>query len=278
MKTILITGAASGIGLALTKTCLQKGHAVILIDKNQEALTLAVNHLMANFNDQMFPFVCDITNQIEVSKLAMTIKNSFKHIDWVFNNAGIIGTLAPAWELSQEDIQTVMNVNIHGMMNIIRAFMPLLLAQKTASRIINIASLYALCAGSQTASYAMSKHAVLALSESLYFDLKRLDAPINISVAFPSFTDTGLLSAAPTQENSYFHEHLSQYLSFSKPALDVAQNIIKEIEDNQFYIFPDKEVKDYCSLRTNAMLNENAPHLHTIEKLIQKLLKREASK
>ncbi|VEB36550.1 oxidoreductases, short-chain dehydrogenase/reductase family [Legionella sainthelensi] len=72
----------------------------------------------------------------------------------------------------------------------------------------------------------MSKHAVLALSESLYFDLERMKKPVNISVAFPSFTDTALLSHSE-HTHSQFQEILKSLLSHSRPAMDIAEHIVR---------------------------------------------------
>jgi short-subunit dehydrogenase len=167
-----------------------------------------------------------------------------------------------------------MNVNLHGMIHMIQAFMPILSNQNFRSHIVNIASLYALCTGSQTSAYSMSKHAVLALSESLYFDLTRLNKPVDVSVVFPSFTDTGLLANNP-KGSSTFHEVLQSLLSHSRPAMEIAKYIFQEVEQKRFYIFPDKEVKGYCEERTQAVILQQPPHKTNVEKLMGSLLKRQ---
>jgi NAD(P)-dependent dehydrogenase (short-subunit alcohol dehydrogenase family) len=274
MKTALITGAASGIGLALSTSCLRKGDAAIMVDKDQAKLAQEANKLGQEFPNQVHAIPCDITNNHDVVALARQVEQEFDKLDWIFNNAGIIGNIAPAWELEEEQIHQVMNVNVYGMMNVIRAFIPLLFRQSFNSHIINIASLYALCSGSQLAPYSMSKHAVLALSESLYFDLKRFEKPVNISVVFPSFTDTSLLSHS-NERSSSLHHSLNHLLSHSRPAEEVANHIISEVENNRFYILPDKEVKGYCEERVQAILAQEPPHLNNIEKLIGTLIKRQ---
>lgn len=120
----------------------------------------------------------------------------------------------------------------------------------------------------------MSKHAVLALSESMYFDLKRLERPVDVSVAFPSFTDTGLLSHNEDEANSAFHHSLHSLLSHSRPASEVALHIVQEVEQKRFYILPDKEVKGYCEERTRAILLQEKPHLNNIEQLMNSLIQR----
>src|SRR5690606_28546485 len=114
----------------------------------------------------------------------------FKRVDWLFNNAGISGQLAPLWELTNEHIRNVMDVNLHGVIHGVQAFFPFLFMQTHRSHVINMASFYGLCSGSQMAAYSMSKHAIVALSESLYFDLQRLGKNIDVSVVCPSFAST----------------------------------------------------------------------------------------
>lgn len=278
MKVAVITGAANGIGRALSLVCLQRGVNVVMVDKDSAKLNHEAQQLMAQFPDQIMTVSCDVTKTLEVEDLVQQTYKQFNRVDWIYNNAGIIGNLAPVWELKPEQISEVMDVNLYGMIHLIRAFIPLLFKQDGPSHIINIASLYALCSGSQTAAYAMSKQAVLALSESLHFDLKRLEKPVGVSVVFPSFTDTSLLSNPSSDKTNSFHDTLNSLLSHSRPALDVAQHIVQEVEQKRFYIFPDKEVKGYCEERTNAILMQEEPHLNTIEKLMNSLINRKKRK
>lgn len=277
MRVAIITGAASGIGLALSLVCLQNGSSVVMVDKDSSKLSLEAIQLAAQFPDQVFYISCDVCKTEEVEQLLQFTKTQLGRVDWIYNNAGIIGNLAPIWELSPEQISQVIDVNLYGMINVIRSFMPFLFEQKFNSHIINVASLYALCAGSQLASYAMSKHAVLALTESLYFDLKRLEKPVDVSIVFPSFTDTSLLSNKSNQDNSTFHNSLNSLLSHSRPAADVAMHIVQEVEQKRFYILPDKEVKGYCEERTKSLLLQENPHLNNVEKLMNSLIKRKKS-
>ncbi|KGP62699.1 short-chain dehydrogenase [Legionella norrlandica] len=274
MNVVVVTGAASGIGLALSRICLQKGKTVVMVDNNEDHLRKAETQFSNDFANQVICASCDITQEHQVEELAQLVYRQLGQIDWIFNNAGIIGPLLPVWELKPSDIHQVMEVNLYGMINIIRSFMPYLLQQNFHSHIINMASLYALCTGSQMTAYSMSKHAVLALSESLYFDLNRLKKPVDISVVFPSFTDTSLLSNSTKFADSPIHNHLNNLLSHSRPAHEVAEHIVREVEQKRFYILPDKEVKSYCENRTKAILLQDNPHRNSIEQLMCSLLKR----
>jgi NAD(P)-dependent dehydrogenase (short-subunit alcohol dehydrogenase family) len=277
MKVAVITGAASGIGLALSTVCLQKGIHTVMVDKDHLKLEHEADRLLSEFPSLVTALACDVSNPAEVEHLVHQIEQQLGQVDWIYNNAGIIGDLAPVWELTPSQINRVMEVNLYGMIHIIRSFMPLLFRQNFNSHIINMASLYGLCSGSQLASYSMSKHAVLALSESLYFDLKRLEKPVDVSVIFPSFTDTSLL-ANQSPDHSIFHESLNSLLSHSRPARDVALHIIQEVEQKKFYILPDKEVKGYCEGRTQAIILQENPYINNIEKLMNALIQRKKRK
>jgi NAD(P)-dependent dehydrogenase (short-subunit alcohol dehydrogenase family) len=273
MRVVLITGAANGIGLALTKVYLEHHAKVIMVDYDAKKLQEESSALSRQFPDQITAHTCDVTNIDQVKTLSEAIFNQIDHIDILYNNAGIIGALAPIWELSNEQVQQVLAVNLYGMVHMIQSFIPKLIKQNAPSHVVNMASMYALCSGSQNAPYAMSKHAVLALSESLYYDLSRLEKPIDVSVVFPSFTDTGLLSK-PTDINMGFHESLKSLLSHSRPADDVASHVVKAVEQKQFYIFPDKEVKSYAEERTRSLVLQELPHVNNVERVVRSLIKR----
>lgn len=274
MKVAVITGAASGIGLALSQVHLKQGNSVVMVDNNKAKLTQEAKQLTLHFPGKVFPVSCDVSKNTEVIELVEQIKQKPGYVDWIYNNAGIIGQLAPVWEVDIEQIHRLIDVNLYGLIHIIQAFIPFLFKQDRRAHIINMASLYALCAGSQTASYTMSKHAVLALSESLYFDLAQLNKPIDVSVVFPSFTDTGLLSNT-LETNSSFHNRLQSLLSHSRPALETAEHIVQAVAQKKFYIFPDQEVKEYCEERIQALLAEQKPHLTPVEKLMTALMQRQ---
>ena len=274
MRVAVITGAASGIGLALSLVNLQKGITVVMSDKDRSKLIHEAKQLEDQFPGLVFNIPCDVSKTDEVEQLLQLTKKQLGRVDWIYNNAGIIGSLAPVWDLKPEQISQVIEVNVYGMTNIIRAFIPFLFEQNFRSHIVNMASLYALCSGLQMAPYSMSKHAVLALSESIYFDLNRLEKPVDVSVVFPSFTDTSLLANKSSEESSALQDSLNSLLSHSRPALDIAAHIVHEVELKQFYILPDKEVKGYCEERTKSIILQDNPHLNNVEKLMTSLIKR----
>lgn len=272
----VITGAASGIGFALAQACVQRGMNVVMADNAITVLDDSVKQL--GDTDSVLGVVCDVTRQDDLDNLVVHTMQRFGRVDWLFNNAGISGPLAPVWEVSLQQINKVLDVNLNGVIHGVKAFLPVMFHQQHRSKIINIASIYALCSGSNMAAYAMSKHAILALSESLHFDLQRLDKPVDVSVVCPSFANTQLLTSSMPADNNKFHHMLGDLIARSRPAEDVAEHIIREVEKNTFYILPDKEVKEYCQQRTNAITEQQQPHQHSLEKIIATLSKRALAK
>lgn len=273
-RVAVITGAASGIGLALSEICLQQGMHVVMADNAVTALCNQVEQLSDKVETEVLGVVCDVAKPDSFKHLAKQTYEHFNRVDWLFNNAGISGQLAPIWELTNEHIRKVMDINLHGAIHGIQAFLPLMFQQTHRSHIINMASFYGLCSGSQMAAYAMSKHALVALSESLHFDLKRLDKPVDVSVVCPSFASTSLLANSAPLHTDKLHHMVADLIARSRPASDVAEHIVREVKNKTFYILPDREVKEYCTQRTTAIIEQTEPHQHSLEKIIASLSKR----
>lgn len=270
-RVAVITGAASGIGLALAHRCIKNNMQVVMADHDVTTLCDKVEQLSAEDGVEVLGVVCDVSKPDCLRQLARQTIERFNRIDWLFNNAGISGQFAPVWELPMEHIHKVMDVNLFGMLHGVQAFLPFMFKQTHRSHIINMASLYGLCSGSQIGAYAMSKHAIVALSESLYFDLQRLKKPVDVSVVCPSFANTQLLTHSEPLHGDHFHHLLNDLMARSRPADDVASHIIQEVNKKTFYILPDKEVKTYCEERTCAITEQVKPHLHSMEKLLLSL-------
>jgi short-subunit dehydrogenase len=273
----VITGAASGIGFALAQACVQRRMHVVMVDNAAAALKEKAAQLRSQAESEVIEEICDVRKFSELERVANNTIKKFERVDILVNNAGISGNLAPIWEIPLDEIDNVLQVNLHGVLHGVKAFSPFLFQQTHRSHIINMASFYGLCSGSLLALYAMSKHAILALSESLYFDLHRLKKPVDVSVVCPSFANTNLLThSAPGQQNK-LHQMLSALVDRSRPAEEVADYIMRQAELKQFYILPDKEVKDYCEQRTQAIIEQRTPYQHSVEKIIASLSERALS-
>lgn len=273
-RVAVITGAANGIGLALTKTCIQNNMHVVMADNAATDLANQIELLRLRAKSELLGVVCDVSSFEDVRVLARQTYDRFDRVDLLINNAGISGHLAPIWEQTNEHVRQVLDINLHGVINGVQVFLPYMFEQSYRSHIVNMASIYGLCSGSHMASYAMSKHAIVALSESLHFDLRRLEKPVDVSVVCPSFANTQLLKNSSPLFPDKLHGMVSDLIERSRPAEEVANHIMQELNKKRFYILPDKEVKDYCEQRTKAILEQNLPYEHNLEKIIASLSRR----
>jgi short-subunit dehydrogenase len=277
-KVALITGAASGLGLALAKACILENMHVVMVDIDHVNLDHQVHQLRLTAETEIIGRVCDVSQQDEVQQLAKNVMQHFGHIDLLINNAGISGPLAPLWAVDVSSIRHVLDVNLYGIIHCVQAFLPFMFEQENGAHIVNMASFYGLCSGSQMAPYAISKHGIVALSESLYFDLRRLKKPVNISVVCPSFINTKLLHNSRPLNHEPHASSLQLKLEFlmerSRPADDVAECIMRQIKNKNFYILPDYEVKDSYEQRAKAIIAQHLPHEHHLEKICSSLSKR----
>jgi len=164
-RVAVITGAASGLGFALTKACIQQGMHVVMADITATVLAEQAEKLRQDAPTEILAVACDVSKQDNVAQLAKQTFAYFNRVDLLINNAGISGHLAPIWELTNEHIHQVLDVNLHGVIHGVQQFLPLMIKQEHRSHVVNMASFYGLCSGSQMGAYAMSKHAIVALSE-----------------------------------------------------------------------------------------------------------------
>lgn len=182
-KTAVITGGASGIGLALAKRLSGQGLAVMIADLPGERLDA-----LAGEGFQTLP--CDVSDLAQVETLADAAFAAFETVDLVFNNAGITGPTGKLWDVDPADARAHFDVNFWGVWNGCRAFAPRLAAQKSPSAIYNTGSENSFfCAVPQSAAYIGAKHAVLGLTENLREDLP---PHVHAGTIIPGWVFTGL--------------------------------------------------------------------------------------
>jgi len=189
-KVAVITGAASGIGYALAAHAVREGMHVVLADIEADALDAAAHQLRAAGGD-VLAVRTDVADAAAVTALAERTLAAYGAVHLLFNNAGV-GNAGNIWEQSEADWQWVLGVNLWGVIHGIRAFVPPMLAQGTACHIVNTASAAGLVSAGALGIYAISKHAVVALSETLASQLARQSATIGVSVLCPEFVQTRL--------------------------------------------------------------------------------------
>jgi NAD(P)-dependent dehydrogenase (short-subunit alcohol dehydrogenase family) len=192
-KVAVVTGAASGIGFALAEAFLSEGARVVLADIEAPALARAEQRLDADHADRVHSVVTDVADFTAVERLAGETLERFGQVDVVCNNAGV-STFTTIDNLTINDWQWVLGVDLWGVIHGVHAFLPIMLEQGTPSRIVNTASVAGLMSGiAFLAPYAVAKVGVVSLSESLRAEMAAADAPVGVSVLCPGFTDTDVL-------------------------------------------------------------------------------------
>jgi NAD(P)-dependent dehydrogenase (short-subunit alcohol dehydrogenase family) len=282
-KVAVITGAASGIGRGIAERCVREGMKVVFADIDEVELAKAETELKAE-GGTVLGVRTDVSKRSDVELLARKALDAFGQVHLLFNNAGIAAGGAP-WEATWNDWEWVIGVNLWGVIHGVKVFAPLMLAQNSECHIINTSSTAGLIVGSSSAPYAVTKHAVVALSESLYLALQQRNSLVKVSVLCPGMVRTNIASAERNRPDDLRNEPVAMTpemqagLAAFKAALEVAappQQVVDvvfdAIKNEQFYILSHPEWTEVIQLRTDKLLKLENPQnpMATIIKLISK--------
>ncbi|MHA1217492.1 MAG: SDR family NAD(P)-dependent oxidoreductase [Candidatus Heimdallarchaeaceae archaeon] len=205
-KIVLVTGAAHGIGQAITEYLSQKGDFVIATDYDSEGL------VKYNSNEKIHTIIMDVTNQVSIQKAASEVDKLVGGIDCIVNNAGLfIG--GPLVEVDFKDFQKIFDVNVLGYLRVTQSFYQLLKANK--GRVVNLSSEVGRIAFPFNGPYSMSKYAIEAFSDSLRREFQFLDMKVVIiqpGAIRTSLPEVTLKNYQKYIENSDFQEVISRVL------------------------------------------------------------------
>lgn len=179
-KACIVTGAASGIGFAVSEALLQAGATVLLADRNANWLALAVEQLRAH-GGRAYPATVDVTSFEQVQKLIDDAASSHGSVDFLFNNAGVGGTM-PITDATFEHWRRIIDLNLWGVIHGIYAALPVMRRQ-SSGHIVNTSSIAGLIPFPYQSLYSTTKFGVVALSECLRYELA--DEGIRFSVVCP---------------------------------------------------------------------------------------------
>lgn len=268
-KTAVVTGGASGIGRALAERFAREGMNVVIADVEANALATAEREMQES-GAMVMSIVTDVSDPEQVEALARSAFERFGGVHVVCNNAGVAPPIGPSWERTVEDWRWVLGVNLWGVINGIRSFVPRLIEQGAEAHIVNTASGAGLMSRPYGAVYNVSKHAVVTLSETLYQELELSGSPISVSVLCPSWVNTRIAesarnrpaeeaAAAETPQGQVLREVLKQQIAAGLDPADVAGMVFDAIKERKFYILPHPQVKERVRTRMEDILNERPP-------------------
>jgi NAD(P)-dependent dehydrogenase (short-subunit alcohol dehydrogenase family) len=264
-KVAVVTGAASGIGRALAEHSAREGMRVVLADVEKEGLAETEAQMRSNSAD-VLAVRTDVSRYEDVEALADKAFSTFGSVDLLFNNAGV-GAGGTTWESSLADWEWVLGVNLWGMIHGLRAFLPRMLAQDSEGYIVNTASVAGLLSYHPSAPYQVSKHAVVSLSEHLYYTLKQRNAKLNAAVICPGWVKTRIMESARNRPRELQNpnessgpeveavlESMRREVEAGLEPERVAEKTFEALQDGKFYILTNPELMPFVQARMSHLV------------------------
>jgi short-subunit dehydrogenase len=235
-KIIVVTGAGSGIGRALSLNLLRKQAKVVGVDINLNSL-LETQKIAGVSDDKFKAFALDITDKEKVESMPNEVITHFGSVDGIINNAGIIQHFIPIKDLTYEEINRVFNVNFFGTVYMTKAFLPYLI-DRSEAYIVNISSMGGFLPVPGQSIYGSAKAAVKLFTEGLYAELKETN--VKVTVVFP-----GAIATNITENSGLGKPKKVSSDSKIKPLAPekAAQIIIEGMEKNKFRIVVGNDAK-----------------------------------
>ena len=265
-RVAAVTGAASGLGRAMALAFAGEGMHAALADVDEPGLKSTLNEVQSR-GVRAFAMRVDVSRYQEVESFCSKAIAQFGATHVVCNNAGV-SPLGAVWENTLADWQWILGVNLWGVIHGVRAFVPRLLAQGEG-HVVNTASVAGLISPPGMGAYNVTKHAVVALSESLYHDLRLRGSPVGVSVLCPAYVPTGIADSErnrprellnPGRNPSKEEALLKKAVASGKlSADDVARAVVTAVKEERFYVLTHPRIKGAIRARMEDILDERAP-------------------
>lgn len=257
-KVAVVTGAASGIGKAIALECARRNMRIVLADINLENL-LQCEREFKQLKAISTAIVIDVSKEADIKKLAQLTLDTFGAVHLLFNHAGIPGPIGPIWETDISEFKRTLDCNLMSVVYGLKEFIPIMLNQNDECHIINTASGAGLHTGPNMSAYVTSKHAIVALSEVLHFDLWQRNKNIYVSLLCPGLVSTNFADSLKAKDTD--EKEVRELVHFFKTAMreegmhpvEIANLVFRAIEHKQFYILP--HLKQHKKLIKHRMKN-----------------------
>jgi NAD(P)-dependent dehydrogenase (short-subunit alcohol dehydrogenase family) len=273
-KVAVITGGASGIGLALATHAAGLGMKVVLADIEAGALADAADALRSQ-GAEVLEVITDVTDLASVEALRDAAVAAFGGVHLLCNNAGV-GSGGRTWETPIEMWRWVIDVDLWGVIYGIHTFVPLMLEQGTG-HIVNTASIAGLTTTPGLGPYNVAKHGVVTLSETMFHELAMTGQDVHVSVLCPAFVRTRIHESdrnAPDTLAAQFEAAVDASADAGAGAMrdlvkslveggldpaDVAQQVFAAVEDNRFYVLTHPESVSWVKARMEGIVEGERP-------------------
>lgn len=269
-RVAVITGGAGGLGRAMAERFAREGMKIVLADIDAAALDRTAAE-MRSAGARVLAVRTDVSQSADVESLARATLAEFGAVHLVANNAGV-GPLGAVWESTERDWLWTLGVNLWGVIHGVRVFAPILLEQAaksgTEGHIVNTASVAGLISPPGMGAYNVSKHAVVALTETLHHDLARCTDRVRCSLLCPAYVPTGIADSernrpealrdpnhVKSEEQRALEEGLRKAVQSGKiSAADVAERVFEAVRDERFYILTHERIKSAIAARMEDLL------------------------
>ncbi len=237
-RSAVVTGAASGIGLATTEAFVAAGMRVLMTDRDETSLAGHAQRL-SDGSAEVHSLVTDVTDPEAMERAADVAVEHFGALHVCMNNAGIVAG-GNSWELPLSEWHRVIDVDLWGVIHGIHAFVPRILASGEPGWVVNTASMAAVTAIAGIGPYTASKHAVLGISDGLRAELAAIGAPVGVSVVMPGMIKTGMNPVGTIG------------------AEQVAANVVDAVRQGRSYVFTDDHHIPEVETRLTAIMASRA--------------------
>ncbi len=257
-KVAVVTGAASGIGLGMARAFGREGMKVAMLDVRRDQLDAALDDVKG-LQINAIGVETDVSDAKSVEAAAARVEAEFGRVDIVCNNAGVLIHDKAVADISLPEWDWILSVNLHGVIHGVRAFLPRIRKHGEGGHIVNTASIggFQVGAAMRTPAYAVSKFAVVALTEGLRNDLAGTN--IGVSVLAPAAVDTGIYRSTQHKPEKFGGpdtgpDATPDILRAGARPDQIGRRVLDAIKHDDFYIFTHIETRDWLLKRHQAII------------------------
>ena len=272
-KVAVVTGGASGIGLAIARGLARRSVSVVLADIEDDALEAAAEALRG-LGGAVACHRTDVSDFVSMEQLARFCSDRFGAVHLLFNNAGVSIT-GPTWQMSLDDWRWIWGVNVGGVVHGVKAFLPMMLEHGQEAYVVNTGSLASFCGHGDHAPYCASKAAVLSLSQSLYSEMRAAMTRVGVSIVCPGMVSTRIHQSwrnRPKDDSPWSQRESrdAEFIAGSEAiqsqgtsAEAVAEAVFEGMLADRFYIFTDERAEVFVRASLDRAIMAQNPIVST---------------